>query len=88
MPSSVGRTAAPMRLKFSDVVKIRSDSFTFSSAASLIMVFPSANAAMTAIIGISSIKAGIRLPLIVVLCRSLDLTSRSHTGSPDTVRLF
>ena len=82
IPSSVGVMSAPMDLKASVVVSIRFVSLTFNSAASLMIVVPSAQAAMTAIIGISSMSVGINAPSIVVPCSLLVRTRISARGSP------
>ena len=73
MPSSVASISAPMAFKFSVTTAIRSDSLTFSSCASLMIVVPSAKHAMTAMTGISSISVGIRSPPTSVAFRLLDL---------------
>ena len=88
IPSSVGVISHPIAFRLSVIVSIRSVSFTFSSAASLMIVVPSACDAMTAIIGISSIRVGIRSPWIVVPCRLLVRTRMSAIGSPPSVRSF
>ena len=88
MPSSVGVTSQPNNFKFSVTVRIRSVSFTLSSAASRIMVIPSAKAAITAITGISSIKVGMSSPSTTVPWSELPFTRRSQTGSPDAVLGF
>ena len=56
---SCGVDSAPIFFKFSVTVSIRFVSLTFSSAASRMIVVPSAQAARTAIIGISSMSVGI-----------------------------
>ena len=80
IPSSVGVISHPIAFRLSVIVSIRSVSFTFSSAASLMIVVPSACDAMTAIIGISSIRVGIRSPWIVVPCRLLVRTRMSRSA--------
>ena len=72
----------PIALRFSVTVAIRLVSFTFSSAASLMTVVPSAWAAITARMGISSIKAGMMSPSIVAPFRSLERTKMSARPSP------
>ena len=88
MPSEVGVTSAHMASRFSVTVSMRLDSLTFNSAASFIVVVPSAKAAMTAMTGSSSISDGMISPSIVVPCKLEDRTRRSQTGSPETVRQF
>ena len=82
MPSAVSSTSAPMALKFSAMTAIRLDSLTFNSAASRMMVSPSAKQAMAAIIGSSSIRVGMMSPWMSVPCRLLVRTRMSATGSP------
>ena len=86
IPSSVGVTSQPIAFRLSVTVSIRSVSLTFSSAASLIIVVPSAMAAITAITGISSIKVGMMSPSIVVPCSLLVRTRTSAILSPPSVR--
>ena len=67
--STEGEPTADLLIRTSSLhgtTAIRSDSFTFSSCASLITVVPSAKAAITAIIGISSISVGMISPSTVV----------------------
>lgn len=66
MPSSVSSTVMPMRRRSVTISWSLSDSLTLSSAASRIVVTPSAAAAMTAMTGISSISVGISAPPISV----------------------
>ena len=82
IPSSVAVASTPIFTRLSTVNAIRSDSFTFNSAASLITVSPSANAANSAITGISSINVGMTSPPITVPFNLLVFTTISAVGSP------
>ena len=82
MPSWVPEISHPMALKYFTITSIRLDSFTFSSAASLMTVVPSAQAAITLITGSSSISVGMISPSIVMPCNELDFTKISAVGSP------
>ena len=81
-PSSVAVTWAPMAERFSAMTAMRSDSLTFSSAASRMTVVPSAKQAMTAMTGSSSMSVGISSPSITQPFREEERTSRSAAGSP------
>ena len=66
IPSSNSSTFAPSNFKLSTTDFILLLSLTFNSAASYIIVFPSALVANMAIIGISSINFGIKSLSMVV----------------------
>ena len=68
MPSSVSLTTAPIFVNSSVITRIRLDSLTLSSAASFIIVVPSAVVAMAAMTGSSSIRVGMIAPSIVIPC--------------------
>ena len=84
-PSSVAVTRAPIAVRFSAMTSMRLDSLTFSSAASRMMVVPSAKQAITAMTGSSSISVGIRLPSITQPFREELRTRRSAEGSPSVI---
>ena len=88
IPSSVGVTSAPIAFRLSVTVSMRSVSLTFSSAASLMTVVPSATAAMTAMTGISSMSVGMMSPSIVVPWSLLVRTRISAIFSPPSVLSF
>ena len=83
IPSAVSVTSAPMADKFFTMTSRRLDSLTFNSAASLIMVVPSAKQAITAIMGSSSIRVGMMAPSMTVPWRLLLFTRMSAVGSPE-----
>ena len=85
MPSSVSVTSAPMAVRLRTITSIRLDSLTFSSAASLITVSPSAKQAMAAIIGSSSMSVGMMAPPMTVPCKAEERTRMSAVGSPSPV---
>ncbi len=87
IPSCVPMISHPIALSAFTITSIRLDSLTFSSAASLIIVVPSAQAAITLMIGSSSISVGMISPSIVIPCSVLCFTSRSAVGSPSRVIL-
>ena len=87
-PLSVSMMSAPIAPKFSVIIAIRSDSFTRSSCASLIMVCPFAKHAIRAMTGSSSIRVGIISPSTIVPRRLLVFTRRSATGSPPSSLAF
>ena len=69
------------------VASSRSDSFTLSSAASLIIVVPSEKAAITATIGISSIRPTVVSPDIFLGFSLSPVTLTVPLSSPLTVSL-
>lgn len=81
-----GGHPAPIAVRFSAMTSMRLDSLTFSSAASRMMVVPSAKQAITAMTGSSSISVGIRLPSITQPFREELRTRRSGGGL--SVRYF
>ena len=76
IPSSVGTTLAPIALRLYATTWMRSVSFTRSSSASAITVWPFACVASKAIIGNSSIKRGINSPSIRIPFKDEVLTVR------------
>ena len=83
MPSSKFIWEMPNFNSPSEIAFNRSDSFTLSSAASLIIVSPSANAAAIDKIGISSIILGIIDPSRITPDSVDGRTIKSAIGSPD-----
>ena len=84
-PSALVSTPTPSaRERARRRVSTRSLSFTRSSAASVISVTPSANAAATASTGISSCTLAISSPAMVVADSGAARTRRSPTGSPSS----
>ena len=88
MPSGRSSICTPIFLSSAAMEASRSDSFTRSSAASLMIVFPFPQAAATDMTGISSIALVITSPLIVIPFRPRCLTLISATGSPACSRAF
>ena len=88
MPSGRSSILAPNLERPSTVARMRSDSFTLSSPASLMTVVPSAKQAARAITGSSSITRGMISPEISVPRRLLDSATRSALGSPASSRAF
>ena len=87
-PSSVSSSSAPMARSCLAMTANRSVSLTRSSAASAMMLVPSAARAATARIGISSTSLGISSPPMLNDFSSVGFTNRSPTGSPATSRWF
>ena len=86
-PSSSSSASTPQALRPSTISVMRSLSFTRNSAAPVMRVSPSANAAATARIGNSSIIAGARLAGGETPLNSLARTTRLAIGSPIGSRL-
>ena len=86
IPSSRSSMLAPKRDSSVTVVLMRSDSLTRNSAASLMVVVPLAKHAATAMTGNSSRILGIVSPPISMPVSSPEVTRRSATGSPPSIR--
>ena len=81
-PSSCSIALIPRFINPDTIALILSDSFFLSSFASLIYLTPSAKAARTEIIGISSIILGMMLPPNLIAFSSLDSTITVPLSSP------